>query len=101
MIYVLHMLDRPDAEVLRAEVRPAHKACLAQVANRIAFAGPLRSADGRRVVGSLLAMDFDSASAVQAWLDTEPFTRAGLYAQTLVHPFENLWPQKAGFPPHP
>jgi uncharacterized protein len=101
MIYVLHLLDRPGTEALRAEVRPAHKAYLAQVADRIAFAGPLLSTDGQRMVGSLLAIDFDSVAAAQAWLEAEPFTRAGVYAQTLVHPFSNLWPQKAGFPPQP
>ena len=34
-----------------------------------------------------------------AWLAEEPFTRAGLYASTSVHAFQNLWPQKAGYPP--
>lgn len=101
MIYVLHMLDKPGVQALRAEVRPAHKAYLAQVADRIAFAGPLLSADGLLMVGSLLAIDFDSMVAAQVWLEAEPFTRAGLYAQTLVHPFSNLWPQRAGFPPQP
>ena len=101
MIYVLHMLDRSGTAALRAEVRGAHKAYLAQVADRIAFAGPLLSDDGLRMAGSLLAIDFDSAAAARAWLEAEPFTRAGLYGQTLVHSFENLWPQQAGFPPHP
>lgn len=101
MIYVLHLLDKPDTEALRAEVRPSHKDYLAQVADRIAFAGPLLSIDGQRMVGSLLAIDFDSATAALAWLEAEPFRGAGLYAQTLVYPFLNLWPQKAGFPPQP
>ncbi len=99
MIHVLHMLDKPGAESLRAEMRAAHKAYLAGVADRIAFAGPLLADDGTRMVGSLLAIDFDSADAAQTWLRADPFTGAGLYAQTLVHPFLNLWPQKAGFPP--
>lgn len=101
MIYVLHLLDRPGTEALRAEMRPAHKAYLAEVADRIAFAGPLLSVDGKYWVGSLLVIEFANAVAAQAWLDAEPYTRAGLYGQTLVHPFENLWAQKAGFPPNP
>lgn len=101
MIYVLHLLDRLGTKALRAEVRPAHKAYLAQVADRIAFAGPLLSADGQHRVGSLLVIEFTNAAAAQVWLDVEPFTRAGLYVQMLVHLFENLWPQKVGFPPQP
>ena len=98
MIFVFHLLDRADAGELRLRVRPEHKAYLAAVADRIAFAGPLTSDDGQTMIGSLLAMDFDSRAAALAWLDQEPFTRAGVYAASSVHAFVNLWPQKAGFP---
>lgn len=99
MIYVLHLLDRPGAAELRQRVRPEHKAYLAQVADRIAFAGPLTDDDGQTMVGSLLAIDFDSREAARAWLADEPFTRAGLYAASEIHAFINLWPQRAGWPP--
>jgi uncharacterized protein YciI len=80
-------------------VRPAHKAYLGAVADRIAFAGPLVADDGVAMIGSLLVIDFQSREAVMAWLADEPFTKAGLYAGTEVHAFVNLWPQKVGFPP--
>lgn len=99
MIYVFRLLDKPGASALRDAVRPAHKAYLGQVAERIAFAGPLVADDGVAMVGSLLAIDFDSREAAMAWLADEPFTRAGLYAGTEVHAFVNLWPQRAGFAP--
>jgi uncharacterized protein len=99
VIYLFRLLDRPDGAALRQRVRPAHKAYLAQVADRIAFAGPLTHDDGATMIGSLLAIDFDSRDAARAWLAEEPFTRAGLYAGVEIHAFVNLWPQKAGFPP--
>ncbi len=99
MIYVFRLLDKPGAAELRQRVRPEHKAYLAQVADRIAFAGPLTHDDGVQMIGSLLAIDFDSREAATAWLAEEPFTRAGLYAGVEVQAFVNLWPQKAGFPP--
>lgn len=92
------LMDRPDGAALRQSVRSAHKAYLAQVGDRIAFAGPLTRDDGVTMIGSLLAIDFDSRDAAHAWLAGEPFTRAGLYASVAVHVFANLWPQKAGFP---
>ena len=98
MLYAITLLDKPDGAALRAQVRPAHKAYLGQVAPRIAFAGPLVADDGTTMVGSLLVIDFDSREAVNAWLRDEPFTRAGLYAATQVHAFRNLWPQRVGFP---
>ncbi len=99
MLYTFILIDRPGAGELRQRVRPEHKAYLAAVADRIAFAGPFTSDDGQQMLGSLLAIDFDSREAAQAWLAAEPFTRAGLYASTSVHAFVNLWPQKAGFAP--
>ena len=99
MIYVLRLLDKPDTAALRQRVRPEHKAYLAQAAERIAFAGPLTHDDGVTMIGSLLAIDFDSRDDARAWLADEPFTRAGLYASVEVHAFVNLWPQRAGYPP--
>jgi len=98
MLFVLHMIDRAGTADLRARVRPEHKAYLAGVAERIAFAGPLVADDGQTMLGSLLVIDFADREAALAWLGDEPFTRAGLYAATQVHAFRNLWPQKTGFP---
>jgi uncharacterized protein YciI len=99
MIYTFILMDKPGAAELRQRVRPEHKAYLGAMAERIAFAGPLTSDDGQTMVGSLLAIDFDSRAAAEAWLAGEPFTRAGLYASVSVQAFVNLWPQKTGFAP--
>ena len=99
MIFTFFLIDKPDAQALRHRLRPEHKAYLAQVADRMAFAGPFVADDGQTMLGSLLAIDFDSRDAAHAWLANEPFTRAGLYASTTVHAFVNLWPQRAGFAP--
>lgn len=98
MIYTFTLIDRPGAAALRQQVRPEHKAYLAAVAERIAFAGPFVADDGQTMIGSLLAIDFDSRAAAEAWLASEPFTKAGVYASRSVQAFLNLWPQKAGFP---
>jgi uncharacterized protein len=98
MIFTFILLDKPGAAELRLRVRPEHKAYLALVAERMAFAGPLTSDDGQTMIGSLLAIDFASREAAQAWLCEEPFTRAGLYVTSALHGFVNLWPQKVGFP---
>lgn len=99
MIFVFHLIDRNDAGDLRQRVRPEHKAYLAAIADRIAFAGPLTEDDGETMLGSLLAIDFEDRAAAAQWVADEPFTKAGLYETVTVLPFLNLWPQKAGFPP--
>ena len=98
MIFTFILMDKPDSAELRQSMRPQHKAYLAAAAERIAFAGPFTSDDGQTMIGSLLAIDFDSREAAMEWLKAEPFTQAGLYASTSVQPFLNLWPQKTGFP---
>lgn len=99
MLFAFLLIDKPDHAALRQRVRPEHKAYLAGVADRMAFAGPLTHDDGQTMLGSLLVLDFPDREAAHAWLAQEPFTRAGLYASTTIHAFVNLWPQKAGFPP--
>ena len=98
MLFAFHLVDRPNAGELRLRVRPEHKDYLAQAADRIAFAGPLFAEDGETMAGSLLVIDFADRAAALAWLQQEPFTRAGLYGSSQVHAFRNLWPQKVGFP---
>lgn len=101
MLYSFMLLDKPGSSDQRLQMRPQHKAYLAQIERHIAFAGPLTSDDGLTIVGSLLVIDFDSRSEAQAWFHAEPFNDSGLYASTAVHAFVNLWPQKAGFPATP
>jgi uncharacterized protein YciI len=97
MLFAFMLLDAPGTTALRLQVRPEHKAYLAAVADRIAFAGPLLGDDGA-MNGSLLVIDFADRASALAWLQAEPFTRAGVYASREVRAFRNLWPQKVGFP---
>jgi len=48
MLFVPMLFDRPDAGGLRQRVHPEHKAGLAQVSSRIAFASPLLADDAAR-----------------------------------------------------
>lgn len=97
MIFSFILLDKPNSTQLRHQIRPEHKVYLAKVSDRIAFAGPLVQDDGQTMLGSLLAIDFVSRDAAHDWLASDPFFRAGLYASTTIHAFNNLWPQRAGF----
>lgn len=98
MLFAFMLMDRPGAAALRQEVRPVHKTYLAEMQERIAFAGPLVADDGSTMVGSLLVIDFPTREAAHAWLADEPFVKAGLFASTSVQAFVNMWPQRVGFP---
>ena len=73
MIFAILLMDRPGTGELRIQVRPEHRAYLAQLSDRMAFAGPLISDDGKTPIGSLLAIDFASRADVEAWLKKPQF----------------------------
>lgn len=98
MIYTFVLLDKADATELRMQLRAAHRAYIAEVAERIAFAGGLVGDSGATFVGSLLAIDFPSRAEATEWLRNEPYTKGGLYASVQIQAFVNRWPQKTGFP---
>ncbi len=98
MIFTMLLMDRPGTADLRVQVRPEHRAYLAKLSDRMAFAGPLTSEDGQKTVGSLLVMDFPSRADLEVWLQDEPFTKAGVYEKPIIHVFDNKWAQKVGFP---
>jgi uncharacterized protein YciI len=100
MVFIFYLIDKPNALGQRLALRPLHKEYLAKMADKIAFAGPLKSDDDKDMVGSLLAIDFPDRESANEWIRNEPFTKAGIYSTVSVYPFENLWPQKVGFPPN-
>ena len=100
MLFAFIGRDRPQSAGVRRDIRPQHKNYLSQISGNIAFAGPLLSDNGE-MLGSLLVIDFVDREAAENWIAREPFTMAGLYSSMDVVAFENLWPQRTGFPPEP
>lgn len=98
MLFTFMLIDKAGASELRQNIRPAHKAYLAEMQDSIAFAGPLMDDHGNTMLGSLLVIDFPDRKTAMTWLSNEPFVLAGLFASTTVHAFQNLWAQKVGFP---
>lgn len=96
MLYVIFGLDAPDSAAKRAAARPAHlervKAMHDQ--GRIAMVGPLPKIDAPSteggVAGSLIVAEFESLEAARAWIGSDPYTQAGVYASVEVRPFLKL-----------
>jgi len=81
MLFAFMLADAPGVAALRAEVRPAHKAHLAAVAERIAFAGPLLADDGDTWLGTAVLLQAPDREAARAVLT------ADRYADVEVHPW--------------
>ena len=87
MLFAIHMIDRPHAKQLRAEVASAHKAFVGQHLNAMYVGGPLLDDDGKTPVGSLIVMDFPNRAAAEAFIAEEPYNRAGLFEQVTIRCF--------------
>ncbi|GLS81768.1 MULTISPECIES: YciI family protein [Proteobacteria] len=72
--------DNPGALQTRLDTRPAHVDWLK--AGPVRLAGPLVE-DGE-MRGSLLVIEADDIEAANAWVATDPYTAAGLFASVEV-----------------
>jgi uncharacterized protein YciI len=57
-----------------------HLSHLETIVDHIAMAGPLKDPSGSRIVGSLLAYRTDDLEQAKAWLDGDPYSRCGIWA---------------------
>ncbi len=92
MLYVLMCRDKADSQALRLATREAHLAYVGERASSIRLAGPMLSDDGDRMVGSRFILEADDAEAVKRFNADDPYTRAGLWGEVIVHPFRQVVP---------
>ena len=59
-------------------------------AGRMVARGPTLAADRERWTGSIHIVDLPSAEAARAFVEQEPYNRAGLFEHHLIRRFENL-----------
>jgi uncharacterized protein len=88
-MFAVRCLDVPGTDI-RSKFMPEHKTHLLAEEQRIMSAGPLLD-DANQMIGSLLILDFPDVEAVTAFLDNDPFQRAGLYASRTIDRYHISW----------
>jgi uncharacterized protein YciI len=73
----------PHSMPLRNEKRSDHRRYVLENDSAIRLAGALTDDQGNQC-GSLYSFEAESADAVRAWLEAEPFFRSGVYATVRV-----------------
>lgn len=89
MQYAAICIDKKDSENLRLENRGDHLAHLKKVRKNILIAGPFLSDNGT-MCGSLLVFDGLEKSELEAWLEEDPYAKAGLFETVEVKPFKKV-----------
>jgi len=72
---------------LRLETREAHLEFIDASGDTVVLAGPLLDDDGKPK-GSMLIVDCADQGAAEQWAALDPYARAGLFAETEIHPWK-------------
>ena len=86
MLFVLTAIDKPDGAPIRAATRAAHLDFV-NAGGRVKLGGPFLAPDGG-MIGSLLIFEAENLEAAQAWAASDPYAKAGLFAQSAVRPWK-------------
>ena len=87
--YAVWATDRPGTAALRAELRPAHRAWLRDEAAhgvKVLHGGPTLD-DAGAMNGTLLVVQAPDADLVRRFLERDPYTRGGLFAEASIRPW--------------
>lgn len=88
MFVALIAKDKPNAQAVRAENRPAHIEYLKST-DFVAQAGPFLGADGG-MIGSLIILEVADMDAAQTWAGNDPYAKAGLFASVELIPWNRV-----------
>jgi uncharacterized protein YciI len=94
MLYAIYCVDKPNSKDVRMANRPAHIEYLKAKEGQILMGGAMLTEDGEGMLGSLLVIDAEDEAAARAFVDGDPFAKAGLFQSVTV----NRW-RKAFFNP--
>jgi len=84
MLWSIHCLDRPNGSELRARTRPRHLDYLAKAKDKVLFCGPLLSADGQAMLGSLFIVKLPGSAEAEAFAKGDPYAEAGLFESVVI-----------------
>ena len=94
MYWTIHCLDKPNTSEVRQRVLGAHLAYVASASLHVVLAGPLLGETGSSPSGSLLIVEADQISEVEAFAIGAPFAAAGLWDSIRIDAFAPTphWP---------
>ncbi|MFJ2690660.1 YciI family protein [Pseudomonas sp. NPDC087336] len=88
--FAVFATDHPDCLALRQRLRPSHQAHLrGSDAHRVVvrLGGPTLDDAGLAMNGTLLVIEAGSLGEVEAFVQDDPYVRAGLFASIQIRPW--------------
>lgn len=84
MPYIIETFDKPDHQAVRQAHRPAHLEFLERNAQLLLACGAKLQDDGSDKGGGLYVVDLDTREAAQAFIESDPFYQAALFAEVRI-----------------
>ena len=84
MTYDVLTSDKPNSLDLRTEVRGVHIEYLEANQHRLLAAGAMTEDDGTGGHGGVIIVDTDDRAEAEAFIENDPFTKAGLFESVTV-----------------
>lgn len=88
MLFALMAFDKDGALDVRMDNRPAHLEYLKNT-GVVKQAGPFLDDDGNPC-GSLIVLDVADMAAAQAWADSDPYAKAGLFRDVQIRAWKQV-----------
>jgi uncharacterized protein YciI len=86
MPFAIIALDKPQAQALRAALKPAHLDYLVARQHMMLAGGALLDAEGQPI-GGLIVLDTEDRQTAQAFASSDPFNTGELFATVDVMPW--------------
>ncbi len=81
MHWMIKCRSKPNTDALRNKTIEDHKKHLDKYRDNTWFSGPLFSDDGTSAIGSLRFIEFPDRAAAEAYIEADPYTTAGIFAE--------------------
>ena len=92
MLFACVCWDKPHMGEVRERVHRDHLDYLEKRGDVVHVGGPFEKADGG-IVGTLIIVDVEGEAAARAFIDDEPFHRAGVFETVRVRRWRQMQPE--------
>jgi uncharacterized protein len=89
MLYFVYCRDKPGAAALRKQTTETHWAFMDRYAPTMIARGPTLAEDRLTPTGSMHILDLPDAEAARVFAYEEPFYKAGVFAEVMIHPWRS------------
>jgi len=84
MHWLIKCRARPAIDELRVATLPAHTRFLDGYPEVTWYSGPLFTDDNKNAIGSLRLIEFPDRAAAQAYINADPYTKAGIFESIAI-----------------